>query len=295
MPRPLASLLLLLTALIWGLAFVAQKRAMEAMGPLTFNALRYLIGGVLVLPVGLAERRRAGGGPARKHWPMLLGLGFVFFMGAWLQQAGLGITTATNGGFLTALYVLFTPLIGLIALGYRPHPVVWAAIPAALIGIFLLNGGQLDRMNAGDALVLVSAVFWALQVAMLGPVVRATGLPVFVSAVGFLFVGLVSLAFMPFFETVDPGAILAGWPEIAYAGVLATGLAFSLQAIGQRYVPPPNAAIVLSGESLFAALGGALFLGERLPLPGYVGALMIFAAIVAVEAVPALARAGKST
>lgn len=180
------------------------------------------------------------------------------------------------------------PVLGFLVFRTRPHPIVYACVPLALIGIYYLNGGGLDSFNSGDLLVVISAVFWAMQVILLGHIARITGLPVFVSAVSFLLAGTVSLSLAFGLETPSLDGIAAGWIEIAYAGVLSTAVAFTFQAIGQQYVPPANAAIILSAESLFAALGGALLLGDRLPPIGYAGAMLIFVAILAVEAIPPL-------
>ena len=156
-------------------------------------------------------------------------------------------------------------------------------LPLALLGIFYLNGGTLDRLNAGDAIMVLSALFWGIQVYLLGTLARETGMPVFVSVASFAATGILSAAFGLAFEAPTIAGIAAGWVEILYAAILSTAVAYSLQAI----VPPANAAIILSSESLFAALGGALLLGERLPAIGYAGAALIFFAILLVEAVPA--------
>ena len=165
----------------------------------------------------------------------------------------------------------------------------------ALIGTYYLNGGVFDRFNLGDLLMVFGAVFWALQLLLLSHVARDTGLPMFASSLTFLFAGAVALVLVPFFETPSLAGIGAGWVQLTYSGVLATALAFTMQAVGQQYVPPANAAIILSAESLFAALGGALLLGERLPPIGYAGAALIFAAIVLVETVPVLVARGRRT
>ena len=288
MSRPLASLLLLICTMFWGFAFIAQKSAMDSMGPLTFAGVRYLIGGLLVLPLALAEFRRQGIKLTGTHWCFILAMSTVFFLGSWLQQAGLATTTATNGGFLTGLYVFFVPLLGFVLFRTRPHPIIYIGVPLALVGIYFLNGGGLDSFNTGDWLIVGSAVFWAMHVILLSHVARMTGLPIFVSAVSFLLAGLLSSSIALGTETPSLAAISAGWVEIAYAAVLSTAVGFTLQAIGQQHVPPANAAIILSAESLFAALGGAIVLGERLQPVGYAGATLIFAAIVLVEAVPAL-------
>lgn len=288
MSRPVATLLLLICTMFWGFAFIAQKSAMDSMGPLSFAGVRYLIGGLLVLPLALHERRRRPINLTRIHWFFIIAMSTVFFLGSWLQQAGLATTTATNGGFLTGLYVFFVPLLGYVLFRTRPHPIIFVGVPLALVGIYYLNGGGLDSFNAGDWLIVGSAVFWALHVILLGQLARMTGLPIFVSAISFLFAG--ALASMIALGTEAPTieAISAGWVEIAYAAVLSTAVAFTFQAIGQQHVPAANAAIILSAESLFAALGGALILGERLPMIGYAGAALIFAAILLVEAIPPL-------
>ena len=291
MPRAVAVALLLLCTMLWGFAFIAQKSAMDTMGPLSFASIRYLLGGLVILPVALWELRRKraeGFRLTRRQSVQIFALSIVFLGGSWLQQAGLATTTVTNGGFLTSLYVLFVPLIAFIAVRTRPHPVIYLGVPLALIGIYYLNGGGLDQFNSGDLLVILGAVFWGGHVLLLGHVARDTGLPIFVSGMQFLIAGALALGLAFGLETPTWAGISAGWVEILYAGVLSTAVAFTLQAIGQQYVPAANAAIILSAESLFAALGGALMLGERLPPIGYAGAALIFIAILLVEAVPAL-------
>jgi len=286
--RPVATLLLLVTTAIWGFAFIAQKTAMDVMGPLTFGALRYLLGAIVIAPLALWEYRRRKADITGRQWLLIAILSVAFTAGSILQQVGLTVTTVTNAGFLTALYVLFVPLIAAVVFRTLPHPIIWLGVPMALTGVYLLNGGRLDAFNAGDLLVVACALFWAVQVFLLGIVARMTGLPVFVSAVSFLGCGVLCAGLVPLFETPDFSGIAQGWVEIAYAGILSTAVAFSLQAIGQQHVPPANAAIILSSESLFAALGAALILGERLLSIGYLGAALIFAAIVFVEVIPLL-------
>ncbi|MDC9825624.1 DMT family transporter [Devosia sp. ZB163] len=289
MPRSLAVLALILTTMLWGFAFVAQKSAMSEMGPLTFIAARYLLGGLAIVPLVLWElRRRKPASLARRDlWQIAL-IAVAFFLGVWLQQLGLTMTTVTNGGFLTSLYVLFVPILALVALRHSPHPILWACAPMAVVGVYFLNGGRIDGLNAGDLLVIASAVAWAVQVLLIGIVSRSTGLPITISVICFLTTALAAGGGAFLFETPSLAAIGNGWIELLYAGLLSTAVAFTLQAVAQQYVPPANAAIILAAEGLFAAIGGALFLSERLTPIGYAGAAMIFFAIVLVEAVPAL-------
>jgi drug/metabolite transporter (DMT)-like permease len=260
---------------------------MAGIGPLTFAAARYALATLIVLPLVIVEwpHRRSTG---RGELVLLAVLCLAFFLGVYLQQAGLVTTTVTNGGFITSLYVLFVPLIALAAFRQAPHPIVWIAMPLALLGVYLLNGGHLDRFNFGDLLVVGSAVCWAVQVLLLGRLANSTGLPITISVLCFATTAVLSGAGSLLFESPALAGIAANGMQLLYAGIFATAVAFTLQAVGQRYLPPANAAIILSAESLFAALGGALFLGERLPPIGYFGASLIFAAIVLVEAVPAL-------
>jgi drug/metabolite transporter (DMT)-like permease len=163
-------------------------------------------------------------------------------------------------------------------------------MPMALIGIYLLNGARVDSLNLGDMLVIGSAVAWAFQVLLIGIVSKRTGLPVTISVICFAATALFSTAGAFAIETPSLSGMGEGWIEILYSAILSTAVAFTLQAVAQQYVPPSNAAIILSGEGIFAAIGGALLLNERLSVIGYMGAALIFLAILAVEVIPALRR-----
>ncbi|HEV7291587.1 MAG TPA: DMT family transporter [Devosia sp.] len=288
MPRPIAALLLLVATMLWGFAFLAQKSAMQSLDPLSFTGARYLLGGLLVLPIAMIEGRQVRRPLNQRYWHATLGLSLVFFLGTWLQQWGLETTTVTNGGFLTGLYVMFVPLIAYLVMRQRPHPVLLVGVPLALFGIYLLNGGRLDGLNSGDLLIISCAVFWAIHILLLGVIAHQTARPILVSCITFLAAGLLSTGLALIFETPSVDGLSQAWIAIAYAGIASTAIGFTLQAIGQQHVPPANAAIILSAESLFAALGGAVVLGERLPPIGYLGAGLIFTAIVLVEAIPPL-------
>lgn len=293
MTRTTATLLLILATAIWGFAFIAQKSAMDYMGPMTFISVRYLLGGLIIIPFAIREYKKRKKRLSQKEWALILFLGVNLFLGSWLQQWGLIETTVTNGGFLTGLYVFFVPLILLVIFRTKPHFIVWLCVPIAMGGLFLLNGGGLDKLNSGDVKIIISAVFWALHVVIIGYVARLTGMPVLISSFAFIFTGIISSAGAFAFEAPTLSAISDGWIEILYTGVLSTAVAFTLQAIGQMKVPPANAAIIMSAESLFAAIGGAIVFGERLLSIGYVGAILIFLSIVLVEAVPATLRRAK--
>jgi drug/metabolite transporter (DMT)-like permease len=291
MHRSVAVGLLLICTAIWGLAFVFQKNAMQHMEPLTFAGARYLLGACLVLPLAIWEYRRVtaeGLVVTRAQWIRIGVLSLAFFLGVWLQQIALLTTSVTNGGFITSLYVIFTPIVTFVIARTRPHPVIYFGAPLALFGIYLLTGARLDQLAIGDLQLFLCAICWGVQVAMLGELVRETHMPIFVSTINFFATAIFSLAGAFLIETPDFSGIAAGWLPILYSGVGSTAIAFTLQAIGQRYVPPANTAIIMSSEALFAALFGAWLLSERLPPIGYAGAAVIFVAIVTVELVPAL-------
>jgi len=294
MSRAVANLLLLLTAFIWGSAFVAQATAMEKIGPVLFTALRFLLAALVVLPFALHEGRGRlyppgagrliGGGWLQ---PVAV-LAAVFLAGQITQQFGVMLTTVTNAGFLTALYVILVPIFGIYLYGTWPNPTVWPAAGVALLGTWLLSGG-LDGMRAGDFWIMLSAVFWALQVVLLGPLVAETGRPFFLvftqAAVG----GAAALVAAFLTEPIVLDQILAAWPELLFAGALSGGLAFSLQAIGQRHTGAADAAVVFSSEAVFAALAAAVLLGERLQPAGWIGCALILAAVVSVQLAPLVA------
>lgn len=286
MPRSVATALLVLTTILWGFAFVAQKSAMTEIGPLFFAGTRFLIGGLLIVPLAIWEARRRSR-PTRRQFALIAVICGAFTAGALLQQIGLRHTTATNAGFLTSLYVLVVPVLAFLALRSPPHPIIWLAAPMALLGIYWLNGGRFDGLNVGDGIIIVSALFWGVHVLLLGRLSQQTGLPITISAATFLVAGAIATLGAVASEAPNPSALWAAWPQLAYAAVLSTALAFTLQAVAQQYVPPANAAVILSAESLFAALGGALLLGERLPPIGYAGAALLFVAIAIAETVPA--------
>lgn len=286
MPRYLANLLLLLAGATWGAGFVAQSTAMDTLGPFLFIGLRFLVAAILLAPFAWHESRKAVSPVTTNHLGGFVLIGGVLFLGMGLQQVGLTITTVTNSGFLTGLYVVFVPFITLLVLRQQLHPVIWPAVVLTFIGIWMLAGGSLIDLNTGDLLTIACALMWAIQVILVARFVGPSGRPLTLSFVQFTVASALGLSVGLASETFDLAAIVATLPEILYAGVFATGLAFTLQVIGQRYTTAPQAAIFLSTESLFAALFGALILGERIPALGYAGGGLIFLAILLAELGP---------
>lgn len=291
MTRLAANLLLLLAGAIWGMGFVAQSSAMDAVGPWTFNAARFFLATLSVLPFAVGEARRPKARPVGKdHLGGFLLIGTMLFMASILQQVGIQTTSVTNAGFLTGLYVVFTPIIGFLLMRARLHWVIWPAALAAFLGIVLIGGGNVAALGRGDALVVLCAVFWSLQILFVGIVTERSGRPLALSAIQFAVTALLSVIGALIFEPLSLAPLVAAWPEIVYGGVFSCGLAFTLQTLGQRHTTAPQAAIFLSSEALFAALFGALILGERISSIGLFGCGLIFAAMLAVELVPLRGR-----
>lgn len=302
MSRANANLLLVLVALIWGSAFVAQVHGMAGVGPMTFTGLRFLLGALVVAPFAWREwqaRRLCAcmAGDARKplragHAWQVAGLGTLLFFGAAFQQIGIQTTTVTNAGFLTALYVPLVPLLSWMVLRHLPHWTVWPAAAGCLYGTFLLSGaadaaGPLAiAIGIGDAWIIASSLFWAAHVLFVGRVADRLNAPFLVAGGQFVVCGIAGLAWGAASEPITlAGVVLAAWP-IAYAGILSVGVGFTGQVIGQRYSHAADAAIILSSETLFAAVFGALLMGDRLSASGMLGGGLIFGCILAVQLVP---------
>ncbi|RDJ11348.1 DMT family transporter [Rhizobium grahamii] len=290
MTRIQANLLLLLAAAIWGGGFVAQSTAMKAIGPFWFIGLRFMIAAVAVLPFMLFEARKGPVATAPRHLKLYLLTGLALFGGAATQQIGLQTTTVTNSSFITGLYVVIVPLIAVVFLRRSPHWIIWPGALMAVSGIYLLSGGQLSALTTGDLLTVVCAIFWAGQITLAGMTVSETGRPLALSTAQFAVTGACALAVAVVSEPISWAAIWAAAPEILYVGIFSSGVAFSLQIIGQRYTTPSQAAIFLSAEALFGASLGALLLGETMPPLGYVGCALMFTAMLLVEVVPEIAR-----
>ncbi len=289
--------LLLLTAVIWGLAFVAQRMGMDHVGPLTYNAVRFALGSLCLGPLILLRKARAGRagapeGPASAEPPdgarvvsvLPAGLlaGGVLFVGASLQQIGIVSTTAGKAGFITGLYVVLVPLSGLLW-RQRAGWSAWVGAVLSVAGLFLLSVTERLSIESGDLLVLIGAFFWAAHVQVLGWLSPRTD-PVRLACIQFAVCSLLSAGGALATEQPRMAAILSAAGPILYGGVLSVGVAYTLQVVAQRSAPPAHAAILLSLESVFAALGGSLLLGERMGTRGAVGCTIMFAGMLVSQA-----------
>jgi len=281
----------LLTAMIWGSAFVAQKGGAEVLGPLSFNWTRSLIAGIEVLALAALRERRvpraaapADRAAARKR--LLTGgavVGTLLALASYLQQYGLGRTTAGKAGFLTALYIVLVPALG-VFLRKRVRPLVWCGVGIAVAGLYFLSfaaGGELI-IGRGDVYVLLCALVFSLHILAIDHYTKTVdGLKL--SCVQFFVTAAESFAAALAAEGLPARAILACMPFILYAGVLSSGVGYTLQILAQKDGDPTVVSLLLSLESVFAVLSGALVLHERLSLREYLGCALMLGAVVLVQ------------
>lgn len=286
MSRIKADLLLLLAAVIWGAAFVAQKDAMDHIGVYAFVAARFGISALIVLPLALRERRRMAAEAARlSHMPRDLALlCAAFIAGVVFQQEGVARTTVTNAGFLTGLYVLFVPVICSLIYGERLTKFVFPAAALSVAGVWLLSGGLSSAaISPGDMLVLACAAAFAFHVALIGRVMWRVKAPFQLCLLQYAVLTAACLAAMLLLENPTWDGMTKAMPAILYAGFLSGGVAYTVQVVAQQYTPASDCAVILSAESLFAALFGFLMMGDRLALAGMAGCGLIILAILMVE------------
>ena len=293
-----SSLLLILTALIWGVAFVAQSVGMDYVGPFTFNAVRSLIGGLVLIPciflldrIEARKEKKAGrqekiSGPEERKMLLTGGVccGVCLAAASSLQQIGIVYTTVGKAGFITALYIIIVPVIGL-CMGKRAPALVWVSAGAGLAGMYLLCMGGAHDVNRGDILVLLSSVCFAVHILVIdyfSPYVNGVKM----SCIQFFTCGLLCAIPMLLAERPSLAAIAGAWAPVLYAGVLSCGVAYTLQIIGQKGVSPVAASLILSLESVFSVLAGWALLGQRLTDRELLGCVLVFAGIILVQVSP---------
>ena len=275
---------LLAASIIWGFTFVAQRSAMEHVSPFSFNGVRFLLGSLSLVPAWIFVRRRerrksiTKSRSNRSTWLLAGAIGLSLFAGATLQQVGLVYTTAGKAGFITGLYVILVPVIGLF-LGQRVRWTVWTGATIALGGLYLLTGFDSGGLSLGDGLVLASAFAWAAHVQLVGVVVHRMH-PVRIALVQTAICGTLSLVVGLLAEPGGLAGLDGAIPALLFAGVASVGIAYSLQIAGQRGVAPARAGIIVSLEAVFAVLGGWLLLGEQVSGILLAGCALILAGTV---------------
>jgi len=280
-----SDLFLLTTALIWGTAFVAQRVGMEYIGPFTYSAVRFSLGAAALLPLALMTYRRGlfatnlvPGSFARRY---LVGgglAGAVLFAGASLQQVGLVYTTAGNAGFITGLYVVFVPIMGLFW-GQRTNAGTWIGALLAVAGLYLLSVEQDLQISRGDFLVFCGAIAWAGHTHVLARLAPGSD-PLMLAVAQFSTCALLSWISAIGLEAIGWSGIYAAAIPILYGGLLSVGIAYTLQVVAQRHAHPAHASIFLSLEAVFAAIAGWLILSERLTPRALAGCALMLSAML---------------
>lgn len=287
---------MLITSLIWGSAFVAQRVGMDYVGPLTFTAVRFWLGAIVLLPVYYFTNKKKTYSTdmenldndqddpemimKKKNALLIAGplCGMVLFSGSVLQQYGLVFTTAGKAGFITALYIILVPVFGL-ALKQSPGLKSWIGVALATVGLYFLTITESFSIDKGDFIVLIGAFFWAAHVLIIdhfNPYVNAIKL----SIMQFAICASLGTIGMLIFETPSLQAILSGTIPILYAGILSSGVGFTLQIVGQKHTSPTVASLILSMEAVFGAVFGFLILREIMTLRELFGCLLMFAAVI---------------
>lgn len=276
--------MLLLTAFIWGTAFVAQSVGMDHLGPFTFNGVRNFIGAVSLLPciwfLGKMEGKKENGEIGTKK-DLLIGgtaCGLCLFVASSLQQIGIQYTTSGKAGFITACYIIMVPLFGVFLkkkIGWK----VWTAVVLAVAGLYFLCINETFSIRKGDIFIFLCAIVYAIHILVIdhfSPKVDGVKM----SCIQFFICGVASLIPMFALETPTISGIMAGMSALLYAGVLSSGVAYTLQIIGQKNVNPSIASLILSMESCFAVLSGWMVLGQKLSMRESIGCALMFAAII---------------
>ena len=292
------SLLLLLTAAIWGVAFVAQSVGMDYVGPITFNTVRSLLGGIVLIPCIVLLKRinvgskdtagaeeHASGDSAGQRKVLLTGgvaCGVLLCIASNLQQVGIMYTSVGKSGFITAMYIVLVPVLG-IFLKKKAGIKIWCSVAIAVGGLYLLcmtdSGFSIQK---GDLLLLLGAVifsFHILTVDYFSPKVDGVKM----SCIQFFTCGILSMVCMFLFEQPQIGAILQAWIPIVYAGVLSCGVAYTLQIVGQKGMNPTVASLILSMESVISVIAGWLILHQKLSGRELLGCVLMFVAIILVQ------------
>lgn len=278
-----SKIILLVTAIIWGLAFVAQRAGMEHISPFAYNGIRFALGSLSLFPLIIWYKKKQ---PAisKKHVSknalMKAGLltGLFLFAGSSFQQIGLVYTTAGNAGFITSLYVILVPIFG-IFWKQKVNMQTWAGIILAFTGLYFLSIKEGLSLMLGDGLVLISAFFFAGHVLIIGKYAPKVNV-LYLSFIQFIIASILSIIISIIFETTTLQDVRLALIPILYGGILSVGVAYTLQVLGQKNVLPSHAAIILSLESLFAATGGILILHEAITVRIILGGLLMLTGVI---------------
>ena len=289
MKKAKSVILLFLTAIIWGLAFVAQRVGAEYVGTFTFNGIRFLLGAISLLPVIFFFEKLSKDtyNKEKIKKTAIVGLlaGIILFTASTLQQAGIDITkSAGKAGFITGLYMVIVPFIG-IFMHKKTSVYTWLGALCAVLGLYLLCVTENSGIGYGDFVLLAGSVFWAFHIIIIDSFVEDI-YPLRFAAIQFFVCGLISIICALCFEKIEFSAIKSALVPILYGGFMSVGVAYTCQILGQKDADPAFASVILCTESVFAAIGEAIILGTTLSLRGYLGCVVMFAGIILSQITP---------
>lgn len=280
--KVLGNILLLITSIIWGSAFVAQITGMDVLGPFTFNAARSFLA-VISLSILVLVLKDNMNTKVKDLLKGGLACGFFLFMGSSFQQFGLVYTTAGKASFITSLYILIVPILAFLVIKKKVSLITWVAIILGAVGLYLLAipSGSSFSVNIGDVIVFIGAFFWGAHILVIDYFTKKVN-PVKLSLMQFTVMSILSIIVAVILEreSISLNNLLVSWKSIAYAGLFSACIAYTLQMVGQKYTEPVLASLILSLESVFGALSGYLFLNEILSIKELIGCIVVFIAIV---------------
>ena len=294
MSKSISLICALITTFIWGTAFIAQDTGMDNIGPLTFNAARFFVGFVTVLPIALLVERgkiiEDINLDKRLFFKYLFLMSLSLFFGTYLQQTSLLYTNIANAAFFTVFYVPLVPIILFIIYKIKVHWSIWPSILLCIIGVYFLSDFSNSEILIGDSLVILCSVFWALHIIFAGKFMEKFDIPIFFAALQAILVGMYSLLFALLFEEIKLTNILLENYSIIYAGFLSGGIAFTLQMYAQKNIEEAPAAIIYSLEGVFAALAGWIILNQMLDFSNILGCFIILIAVILSQITPSFKK-----
>ena len=290
MSKSVSLLSALLCTFIWGTTFIAQDTGMDTIGPLTFNAVRFLVGFIAIVPIAFIFESKKIVNQINNNKKLFLKLsfwiGFFLFLGTFLQQAALLYTDVANAAFFTVFYVPMVPIILFMFYSKKIHWSIWPSVLLCIAGVYLLTDFTDATVRFGDGLVILCALFWALHIIFIGQFTQNFNIPLFFGALQGLIVSLFSFLFAIFFEDISFNNILNEYASIIYAGVLSGGIAFTLQIYAQKKISPAPSAIIFSLEGVFAAIAAWIILDQVLGLNNLIGCFFILLGVIISQILP---------
>jgi len=275
---------------IWGTTFIAQDTGMDKIGPLTFNATRFFVGFLSIMPIALLiEKKKISkeiNNNKKLFFKLLFWIGLFLFLGTFLQQAALLYTDVANAAFFTIFYVPMVPIILFFIYSKSIHWSIWPSVLFCLFGVYLLSDFSDATIRLGDGLVILCALFWALHIIFIGNFAKNFNLPLFFGALQALVVSFFSFIFAIFFETITISNILNESISIIYAGVLSGGIAFTLQIYAQKNISPAPAGIIFSLEGVFATIAAWIILNQILNMNNIIGCFLILFGVLFSQLLP---------